>query len=109
MISAFKIYTPFAKPSRLSCELLFTLLNTLTDWPNALIIVTEIFSAFTKHLTDNLPPEIDSTLDPVLHRVPGLHLAVDTIFSTPEYVVKKVRTIAGVSDHKAIVGEIERR
>jgi len=67
----------------------------------------EMFTEFTKHFKDNLPPEIESTIDPDLHRAKGLSLAVDTIFSTPHYLVRDVKVVSGVSDHKAVVGYVE--
>ena len=70
----------------------------------------EIFSAFCQHFTDNLPADVRTTLDPELHRYHNqFELAVDTIFSTPSYLVKDVIVQSGVSDHKAIVAQIERR
>lgn len=69
----------------------------------------EIFSRFTERFADNLPQEVTSTIDPELHRKKGLALVVDTIFSTPHYAVTDVRVVAGVSDHKAVLGTISRR
>jgi len=65
----------------------------------------EIFARIAALYKDNLPPEIKSTLDPVYHRAPPTQrdrLAVDTIFSTPEYVVDHVEVIEGISDHKLL-------
>ncbi len=67
----------------------------------------DIFSAFTEYFTDSLPQNITSTLDPALHRKGDrLQLVVDTIFHTSNYEVNQVRVVEGVSDHKAIIGEI---
>ncbi|MBU0471006.1 MAG: endonuclease/exonuclease/phosphatase family protein [Nanoarchaeota archaeon] len=66
----------------------------------------EMFSKFTDHFKDNLPPEIDTTIDSDIHRK-GLKLVVDTIFSTPHYKVSNVRVVGDVSDHKAVIGYIE--
>ncbi len=69
----------------------------------------EIFTKLAEHYTDNLPADVESTLDPKLHRKPGLQLAVDSIFSTKHYRVSDVQVIDGVSDHKALIGTISRK
>jgi endonuclease/exonuclease/phosphatase family metal-dependent hydrolase len=70
----------------------------------------EMFSRFTGELglADHLPADIKSTLDPKFHRVPTLELAVDTIFSTPEYRLTQVQVLEGLSDHKGILARVER-
>jgi endonuclease/exonuclease/phosphatase family metal-dependent hydrolase len=70
----------------------------------------EIFARFTDELglLDHLPADVKNTLDPKFHRVPTLELAVDTIFSTPEYQVTEVQVLGGLSDHKGILARIER-
>ncbi len=68
----------------------------------------ETFSKFVENFKDNLPVEVESTIDPVLHKKGDLGLAVDTIFSTPEYTVSKVRVVEGLSDHKGIVAIISK-
>lgn len=56
---------------------------------------------------DNVPSEIDSTLDPVLHRTKGAKkYVVDGIFSTASYTVSGVKAVGAVSDHKALVGYV---
>ena len=65
----------------------------------------QMFSLFEEQFKDNLPKNVESTIDPNLHRVKGLSLAVDTIFSRG-YTVKDVRVIEGVSDHKCIIGMV---
>ena len=70
----------------------------------------EMFARFTDELglVDHLPADVKSTLDPKFHRVPTLGLAVDTIFSTPEYRVTDVQVLEGLSDHKGILAQVER-
>lgn len=70
----------------------------------------EMFSLFEDelHLTDHLPPDIRSTLDPKFHRAGDLQYVVDTIFATREYSVRDVKVIDGISDHKAIGATIGR-
>ena len=68
-----------------------------------------IYSGFMKYFNDNLPKKIKSTIDSNLHRKTNLNLVVDTIFSTEQYKVSKVKVIDGVSDHKAVTGQIYRK
>lgn len=69
----------------------------------------EMFAYFTDrlHLTDYLPADVVSTIDARYHRAGELDLAVDTVFATSHYQVKEVQVIDGLSDHKAIVAQIE--
>ncbi|PIR59657.1 MAG: hypothetical protein COU68_04465 [Candidatus Pacebacteria bacterium CG10_big_fil_rev_8_21_14_0_10_45_6] len=66
----------------------------------------ELFDLFKSILTDHLPLEYTTTIDPELHYGGDLQLAVDTIFTTPGLTVENVQTISGVSDHMGVVGEI---
>lgn len=57
---------------------------------------------------DNIPNEIETTLDPVLHyankeEVGRLKFVVDYVWSTKGYKVSDVQVISGVSDHCALV------
>ena len=71
----------------------------------------ENYKKLRARYVDNVPAQIETTIDPILHyankNVPGtLKLVVDYVWSTPEYVVENVRVVSGVSDHCAIVCEI---
>lgn len=68
----------------------------------------EIFSALSKLYKDNIPGNYTTSLDPDLHKIKNLQLVVDGLFTSPEYVVNSVHLQPGVSDHQAIVAEIER-
>ena len=68
----------------------------------------EIWTEIAKRYHDNIPSEYTSSLDPKLHRVGHLLYVVDGLFSTPGYKVSKVRLVEGVSDHKTIVGLVEK-
>jgi len=68
----------------------------------------EIFTQLASEFTDNLPPEVTTTIDLELHYAAPLYLAVDTWFSTPQYQVSAVRAISGLSDHIGVVATIER-
>lgn len=68
----------------------------------------EIYNKLVKLYTDNIPPEVTTTIDPNLHRAKKLQFVVDGMFSTPQFKLSKVQLIEGISDHKAIVGVVTR-
>ena len=68
----------------------------------------EMWAKFAEKYADNIPNQYNSSLDPKLHRAGHLDRMVDGLFCTPEYIVSNVRLVEGVSDHKAVVGMIER-
>ena len=68
----------------------------------------EIFSAIAARYHDNIPPHYTTSLDSALHRAGPLPYMVDGLFSTPGYAVTNVELVCDVSDHCAIVADIER-
>lgn len=56
-----------------------------------------------------VPESVESTLDPVLFRKPGLKLVVDHLFSTPDYVCDEVQVLTGLSDHCAITATVSKQ
>jgi endonuclease/exonuclease/phosphatase family metal-dependent hydrolase len=72
----------------------------------------EIFSALSQKYTDNIPAEYTTSIDTDLHRdgekMRGKSLMVDGLFTTPQYECSNVRLVSGVSDHCAIVAEIQK-
>lgn len=64
----------------------------------------EIWSAISGKLTDNIPSQAKTTLDPVLHYSHGAMLVVDGFFTKPnsKFTVKSLRLIDGISDHLAV-------
>lgn len=71
----------------------------------------EIFGMLASKYTDNIPVEVKTTLDSKLHRAgPSLpNLVVDGLFTSRAYRTTDVRVVCGVSDHCAIVAEIDQR
>lgn len=74
----------------------------------------KVYKSLSKIYKDNIPPTVQSTLDPELHyrnrgQVDKLELVVDYVFSTPKYQVEGLKVESGVSDHCAIVCMIETR
>ena len=68
----------------------------------------ELYEELAKNFKDNIPSEIETTLDPVLHyankeEVGRLKFVVDYMWSTKGYKVSDVQVISGVSDHCALV------
>lgn len=73
----------------------------------------ESYRLLTAAYKDNIPKEIKTTLDPDLHyanfEVRGrLVFVVDYVLSKPGYLVREVRVVSGVSDHCALVCEIDK-
>jgi len=68
----------------------------------------EVFDQLAARYKDNIPLEYTFSLDPVIHRSGPLPFMVDGMFSTPEYQISQVRLQDGVSDHLAIVAQVER-
>ena len=69
----------------------------------------ELWDMMAAQMRDNIPDEINSSIDAALHRsgrngldFEKLRILVDGVFSTPGYIVSDVQLISGVSDHKAI-------
>jgi len=106
-------WTPDGHPNKEQWQAFHSLINHVKKFDEFILCGDfnaprgrEIFSEFNKHFIDHLPLKITSTLDPKLHKAGHLNLVIDTIFSTPHYKVNNIQTIEGISDHKAIIGEI---
>ena len=72
----------------------------------------EIFDAIAQRYTDNIPAEYTTSIDTDLHRdgakMRHKSLMVDGLFTTSHYECSNVRLVRGVSDHCAIVAEIQK-
>ena len=68
-----------------------------------------VFSQLSAKYTDHIPPEVKTSIDGDYHKAGQLMLMVDSMFSTSEYQLSDVRVVGGVSDHKAVVGMIEKK
>jgi len=69
---------------------------------------TNIYDQLADRMSSAVPLEEISTLDENLHRAGRLDLVVDGIFTTPTYSVSDIRLESGVSDHKALVAQVEK-
>ncbi len=65
---------------------------------------TELYYSFASHYVDRVPQHYASSIDPNLHRVPGLRYMIDYFWSTPDMSAEEVSMVCGVSDHCALVG-----
>lgn len=73
----------------------------------------ESYMMIAKKYKDNVPEDISTTIDPELHYANKeesgrVSIVVDHMFSTPKYEVGGMRVECGVSDHCALISEIER-
>ncbi len=74
----------------------------------------EIFSELAKRFKDNIPAEYETSLDLERHRAGKEKAAelktrmIDGLFTTPAYRARDVKLVCGVSDHCAVVADIER-
>ncbi|MFZ1721852.1 MAG: endonuclease/exonuclease/phosphatase family protein [Microgenomates group bacterium] len=70
----------------------------------------KVFTAFSKLLTDYIPQEYVTSLDPDLHPIgKTAQLMVDGLFLSDGFIAKNVELHTGVSDHQAITAIIEKK
>ena len=67
----------------------------------------ESFSKIAAEYKDNIPKEYKTSIDQNLHRTKGIQFMVDGLFTTPTYKASNVKLVDGVSDHMAIVANID--
>lgn len=67
----------------------------------------EIFDKISHHYKDNIPSHITTTIDGNLHKAGELNLVVDGIFTTPQYLVQNVQVVPGLSDHCALMAQVQ--
>jgi len=69
----------------------------------------EIHTRLIKRFTDNTPPRTITTLDKNIHRIKTIpDFVVDYIFTSKDYLAKNVKVVNHVSDHMAVVANINR-
>lgn len=69
----------------------------------------EIFTNLASIYTDNIPPAVTTTIDNNLHKAKAnIQFVVDGCFTSQEYSATDVRVVAGVSDHMAVVAQINK-
>lgn len=68
----------------------------------------EIFDDLAKKYRDNIPAEIETSIDRNLHKSGNdIRLMVDALFTSPQYMASQVAVVPNTSDHMAVVGEVE--
>lgn len=73
----------------------------------------EMYQEIAKNYKDNIPSVITTTIDPNLHRVNQiesgkLQYVVDYVWTSSKYEVSNLRVVEGVSDHCALVFDVEK-
>lgn len=108
-------WTPDGKPNDEQRNHLKKLLSILEKIPEIILAGdfntprgNKIYTALTKRYQDNIPKNVKTTIDPILHKSNGLKLVVDYLFTTKKYIASNVKVIGGVSDHCAIVANIKK-
>lgn len=112
------IWTPDGNPDELQYIALESLLSELGKYndEHGIILTGDfnaprglpIFDSLAKRYKDNIPKDITTTIDQELHRVKGITLVVDGLFTSPNYQVNNVEVINQVSDHMAILSSINK-
>lgn len=69
-------------------------------------LIHPLYSSLGRVLKDNIPPHINNTLDPELHRVRWLEVVCDYIWSRWNTRVSDVQIHNGLSDHQGISANI---
>ncbi|MBU1500459.1 endonuclease/exonuclease/phosphatase family protein [Patescibacteria group bacterium] len=68
----------------------------------------EVFSRISEKFIDNVPLQYGSSIDGSLHRAGPIPFMVDGLFSRGGYAVRDVEMVCGVSDHCALVAQVEK-
>jgi len=68
----------------------------------------EAFDRIARELKDNIPLQYKTSLDKKIHRAKDIDFMVDCLFTTPKYIASAVDLKDGVSDHMAVVAEINK-
>ena len=111
-------WTRFANADDRQHQHLKTMLELLKPHPSLVFVGDfnaprggEIYDKLIQKYLDHTPKDVDTTLDPILHYAnryqPGkLKLVVDYVFTTPNIKVNKIEIKDGLSDHCAIVSQL---
>lgn len=67
-----------------------------------------VFASLAKVWKDCIPSDVETSIDPELHRAGPLQLMVDGLFATAEYRAENVTMHAGLSDHQGITATISK-
>lgn len=67
-----------------------------------------IFDSLAKRYRDNIPPEVETTLDAGVRPRITWEYVVDGFFTSEHYRASEVRLVQGLSDHQGILAEVQR-
>lgn len=67
------------------------------------------YEEISKEFKDNIPTKYTSSLDKDLHRAKGVEYMVDCLFTTPRYEAMVVELRGGLSDHMAVIADINKK
>jgi len=67
----------------------------------------KVFDTLAQKLKDNIPEHYKTSIDASLHQAGTLPLMVDGLFTTPGHEASNVTLKSGVSDHLAVVANID--
>ncbi|MBI2098098.1 MAG: endonuclease/exonuclease/phosphatase family protein [Candidatus Wildermuthbacteria bacterium] len=112
-------WTQNGEPDDLQRNDLVSLLRTLEKFPETVLVGDfnaprgrETFDTLARYYKDNIPAHYATSIDANLHhdgeKVRNKLLMVDGLFTTLQYECANVRLQDGISDHMAIVAEIQR-
>jgi endonuclease/exonuclease/phosphatase family metal-dependent hydrolase len=112
-------WTPNGKADDVQREHLKELLKILSGIPEIMFCGDfnaprggEIFDALAQRYQDNIPKQYTTSINSDMHRkgekLRGRSLMVDGLFSTPSYAIQNVKLVGGVSDHMAMVAEVQK-
>ncbi len=107
-------YTPDGEPDIFQIESLNKLLKITERYENLFLCGdfniprgNELYNELKEVFVDNIPVEYDSSLDPELHRIKGLKRMIDYAWSKGCVAVENVSLKCGVSDHCAVLANVE--
>jgi len=106
-------WTPDGKPSQQQHQDLEALFKSLDQFQEFILCGdfnaprgSIIFDTLANKYKDNIPPNINTTIDKRWHKAGDLNLVVDGLFTTPKYQVKTIAIIDNLSDHCGILANV---
>lgn len=67
-----------------------------------------IFDSLAKRYKDNIPEDVETTLDSGVRPKIKWKYVIDGFFTSRHYAVEKIRMAQGLSDHRGILGEVQK-
>lgn len=67
-----------------------------------------IFDSIAKRYNDNIPPDVETTLDTTVRPEATWKYVIDGFFTSEHYTVGNVRMVQGLSDHQGVLAEVQK-